>query len=223
MSLPRINNAILLAACLVTSFAAGGEPRRITARPGLVELRLEAGADADIAWEARQPATADYRLYEANTVLVTHLVSGQAVFVSDVIDWTAKKRDKTTWIVTIGDGPAPGPGPGPGPDPVTPPLPAFAVEVYAKAKPIGEPDRAAKFASAFRTAIAEIGAGGLTSVAEVQPRINALCKGIAPGSESWRAVGAFVAEKLKPLTSVDEVRAVFDEVALGLEAAAKGQ
>lgn len=215
------NKLSLLMWLLFTAATAGGEPRYVTAQPGLVELRLEATASSDITWEAREPVTIDYRLYEAKTVLVTYLASGRAIIISDVIDWELKKRDKTTWIITVGDAPtppAPGPPPGPAPTPV-PPLPAVAAEVYRMARAINQPEAAIRYGMAFRTVSSEIGAGSLTSALQVQQRIREVCRGIAPGTDSWKAVGSVIAERLKPLQSVQEIRGVLEEVALGLEAA----
>lgn len=97
----------------------GGEPRHLTVPPGLIELRLSAAPEgSDISWEAVSPLAADFRVYEGGHVLVTYAADGRLVFSSDVIDWDGKRRDKTSWIVTV-DGLAPPPGPKP-PDPPKP-------------------------------------------------------------------------------------------------------
>lgn len=211
---------LALAALMPIAEAVAGDPQNITVRPGLVELRLrDVPPGSDVSWEARDPLTADFRCYEGGTVLVTYLVSGSAVFASDVIDWEHRRRDRTTWIVTI-DGEAPRP-PKPNPDPPkpNPDPPGLAGEVARMARAIGQPEIAGRYATAFRTAIAEINGGGLRSPLEARDRITALCTGISPGSEPWRALGAFIAASLKSAKTLPEISAIFAEAMTGLEAA----
>lgn len=113
----------LVLALLCSSLAKAAGTERVTADLGLVELRLIAPAGADVSWDARKPLDLSWRSYEGGSVCVfcAHY-KGTYVLLSDVIDWEARKRDKTTWIVTIGDDP----GPGPGPDPKPPPPATFA-------------------------------------------------------------------------------------------------
>ena len=134
-------------AVLCASVAFGAEPQRISAKPGLIELRLSNAPDgADISWEARQPLTQEYRQYEKGEVLVTHATTGQLVFVSDVIDWENRKREKTTWIVDITSTP-PSPGPAPEPQPV--PLTGLSADIWKLVQPIEDPVKANKYASAY--------------------------------------------------------------------------
>lgn len=98
------------------------ESKIIQSQPGLVEIRLPENLDSpevDVSWEARQPIDLQYKTYEGDTVLVFYLGSGQAAVQSDVIHWTERKREKTTWIVRIGSDPVP-PDPDPTPNPPGP-------------------------------------------------------------------------------------------------------
>lgn len=209
---------ILTIAASICGLAAGGEPQRVLVRPGLVELRLpELPEGADVTWEAREPLTLDYRSYEGGSVLVTHLTSGQAVLVSDVIDWQAKRRDRTTWIVVVQPGPQPPSPPVPVPGPTVPS--GIAADVYRAAESIKQPAIARRFADAFRTASAEIGAGRWQTLVEVKTRIVALCTGIAPGSSAWQAVGAMIEQQLAAVTTPAQAKGIFDQVVTGLDAA----
>lgn len=115
--------------------AHGGEPQQLKATPGLIELRIdELPAGADITWEARQPLSLPFRTYENGAVIVFHTADsgvkpgGQIVVTSDVIDWEGRKRDKTSYIITI-EGPTPPPDPKPDdpkPDEPKPPQPSPA-------------------------------------------------------------------------------------------------
>lgn len=207
--------AAILAICgAMCALAAAGETQRVLVRPGLVEIRLPdaVAQDADITWEAREPLTLDYRSYEGGSVLVTYMTSGQAVLVSDVIDWQAKKRDRTTWILFVQA------GPGPAPSPTVPP--GIAQDVLKAAQSIAQPQVARRFAEAFRTASSEIGAGRLRTLDEVKARILELCKGVAPGSAPWQAVGTLIGQHLTATAKTPaEAKQVFDQVVLGLEAA----
>lgn len=207
--------------------AIAGETQRITVRPGLVELRLPgAPAGADISWEAKDPITLDFKSYESGSVLVTYLASGTAIFASDVIDWEHRHRDRTTWIVTV-EGSVPVNPVKPDPvnpvNPVKPDPPGLAGEVLRMARPIKQPEIASRYANAFRTAIAEIGSGSLRSPSDARDRITALCTGISPGSEPWKAVGAFIAVRLKDAKTLSEISAIFGEAMVGLEAAGEGR
>lgn len=207
--------AAILAICgAMCALASAGDTQRVLVRPGLVEIRLpDAVAEgSDITWEAREPLTLDYRSYEGGTVLVTYMTSGQAVLVSDVIDWQAKKRDRTTWILFVQAGPGPAPGP-------TVP-PGIAQDVLKAAQSIAQPQVARRFAEAFRTASSEIGAGRLRTLDEVKSRLVELCKGIAPGSAPWQAVGTMIGQHLNAAAKTPgEAKQVFDQVVLGLDAA----
>jgi hypothetical protein len=213
---------ILLILASVVQLARGGEPQRITAAPGLIELRLT-NASGDVSWECRDPLTLDYRVYESGAVLVTYLARGQAVFVSDVIDWEKKLRDKTVWVVTVGSDPQPQPQP-PNPTPDSTPdtvPPGLPTDVYLAAKAIQQPASALKFATAFRTVAAEIAAGALLSPAAIQPRITELCRGIAPNDDRWRQIGAKIGAVVRNSKSAAEIRALFEDVAIALEMAGK--
>jgi len=199
--------AILASIC---GLVAGGEPQRVLVRPGLVELRLpELPEGADVTWEAREPLTLDYRSYEGGSVLVTYLTSGQAVLVSDVIDWAAKKRDRTTYILFVQGPPVPGPTVPPG----------IASDVYRAAESIKQPAIARRFADAFKTVSSEIGAGRWQTLDQVKTRIVEACKGIAPGSAPWQAVGTMITQHLAAVTTPAQAKDVFDQVVVGLDAA----
>jgi len=209
---------ILTILASICGLAAGGEPQRVLVRPGLVELRLpELPEGADVTWEAREPLTLDYRSYEGGSVLVTYLTSGQAVLVSDVIDWAAKKRDRTTWILFVQPGPQPPSPPVPVPGPTVPP--GIAADVYRAAESIKQPAIARRFGDAFRTVSSEIGAGRWQTLGEVKSRIVEACKGIAPGSAPWQAVGTMITQHLQGVTAPAQAKDVFDQVVTGLDAA----
>lgn len=205
-------------------FVSAGEPRRLTANPGLIELRLASTpAECDITWESREPLTLDYRVYENGRVFVTYAIEGTFVVSSDVIDWNAKTRDKTTWIVTIGKLPGPGPVPPvppPTPDPVLPP--GIAIDVYRTAKDIGSPAEAKAYANNFLAVAAEIGAGAIQSTAAAAKRIGELNAVVAPGNARWKALGRKVGDYLNAQSTLVEVKKTFEDVALGLNAAAGG-
>jgi hypothetical protein len=90
----------------------------------LAEIRLdvEPGDSVDIDWEARDPIRLPARSYEGGRVFVFWSGDGDAVLwiVSDVIDWDARTRTKTRWLVTLGDGDGPD-DPDDPPDPPDPP------------------------------------------------------------------------------------------------------
>lgn len=204
---------IIALLCCTISLAA--EPQRITAKPGLIELRLtSAPAGADISWESRQPLTAEYRQYEGGTVLVSYATSGQLVFVSDVIDWEAKKREKTTWIVDISS--TPGPVIPPIPEPV--PLTGLAAEIWKTVQPIGDPVKASKYASAYEVVVSEIGAGALTTMSQVNARCKELLLPLQsnPRDARWQAVGQLIANQLATAATPSQARPVFEQAIVGL-------
>ncbi|HLO97467.1 MAG TPA: hypothetical protein VK171_02630, partial [Fimbriimonas sp.] len=192
------------------------EPQRLTAKPGLVELRLtNAPAGADISWEARQPLTAEYRQYEGGTVLVTHATSGQLVFVSDVIDWEAKRREKTTWIVDISSTP---PGPVVPPEPPPTPLTGLSAEIWKLVQPIGDPVKANKYANAYEVVVSEIGAGALQTMSQVNARCKELLQPLQsnPRDARWQAVGQLIANQLQTAATPSQARPVFEQAIVGL-------
>lgn len=131
----------------------------------MIELPLEAAEGADISWDAVQPVTLDFRITPSG-VLYTHsvyAVNGKIVVRSDVIDWEARKRDKTTWIVTV-QGNVPTPPPPVDPNVPTPPVDPnvplpntvpdfFGVGgiAYREALKIGRPAEAATLSQEFQT------------------------------------------------------------------------
>lgn len=200
-------------------FVSAGEPRRVNVGAGLIELRIDkAPVDCDITWESREPLTLDYRVYENGRVFVTYAIEGTIVVSSDVIDWNAKTRDKTTWIVTVGKLPGPQP---PVPVPVDPVLPpGIAIDVYRTARDIGSPAEAKAYANNFLAVAAEIGAGAITSTAAAAKRIGELNAVVAPGNARWKALGRKVGDYLNAQSTLSEVKKTFEDVALGLNAAA---
>ncbi len=118
--------AAVVAFLVIAAFASlliGGEPIRITKpSPGIHTLRLTStSATADITWEAVQPLTIEWLgPFDLGTAIVVNFPKeGVYVLASDVIDWDARKRDKTQYIVTVGKAPDITP---PSPD-VVPPAP----------------------------------------------------------------------------------------------------
>lgn len=197
-------------------FCAAGEPKRVSVGPGLIELRLSSiPDDGGVTWESREPITLDYRVYENGRVFVTYATEGTIVVSSDVIDWTAKTRDKTTWIVTVQTGPGPVP---PTPDPDLPP--GIATEVYRAAKAIGNATEARTYANNFRAVAAEIGAGAITTQQVAATRIGALNASVAPGNAAWKAIGQKVGEHLNSQTTLPAIKKTFEDVAVALDAAA---
>jgi hypothetical protein len=216
---------IVLTLSALAQLVAGAEPKRVTVAPGMIELRLEAvPADADVSWEARQPLALDYRVYEGGTVFVTaRATPGQFVVASDVIDWVGRKRDRTTWIVTVGDKPGPDPDPDPKPDPVKPIPQGLAGEVYKLAKPINEPEKSLKYAINFEMVSSKIGAGGITSVNEARDEIIAINLPLSTGSAEWTRVGTFIAQQISKQPTLADIKVLFDLVAIGLRAAGESK
>ena len=208
---------IVLTLSALAQLVAGAEPKRVTVAPGMIELRLEAVPDdSDISWEARSPLTLDYRVYEKGTVFVTaRATPGQFIVSSDVIEWDAKKRTKTTWIVTVGS--PPDPGPDPRPDPTIPQ--GFAGEVYRVARPINEPAKALAYATNFETIASKIAAGGITSIQQAHDEITAINLPLATGSVPWTNVGKMIATQISKQPTLSELKTLFDAVAVGLRAA----
>jgi hypothetical protein len=219
----KVTAGIVVAVVLVlVSQLFAGDPQTITVKPGMIEIRLPSvPSAADVTWESRQPLTLDYKTYDTGTVLSTHssyAVNGEIIVVSDVIDWDARKRDKTTWIVKI-DGAAPTPVPPvpPAPTPVT----GFALEIYNAVKPIGEAPKAKLFAANYDTVVSEIGAGALQSIASIRARIIELNRPLQAQTrdQRWWAVGKLIDAKLATVSTAAQVKDVFEQVAIGLHAA----
>jgi hypothetical protein len=105
-----VSTMLWLTVCCLPAAAAG--TREVEVDPGLIVLRVEAPAGADISWEARQPLTLPLQLFEESSACVfCQHTAGIVVVVSDVIDWDARKRDRTTWIVKVGADPVDPPDP----------------------------------------------------------------------------------------------------------------
>jgi hypothetical protein len=212
---------IVLMLLALAQLVAGAEPIRMTVKPGLIELRLNpvAPVGADVSWDSRTPLALDYRTYEMGNVLVTYATSGQIVVISDVIDWEAKQRTKTTWIVEV-EGFKPDPTPDPDPTPL--PIPTgLAGEVYRLAKAINEPAKAIKYADNFAAVSSMIGAGAIVTVEQARDKILELNKPLATNSGTWKAVGVFVAQQMSAQATLSEIKNIFDSVALGLRVAGK--
>lgn len=210
---------IVLTILAVAQLLAGAEPVRLSVNPGLIELRLNpvAPVGADVSWDARAPLSLNYRTYELGNVLITHATTGQLVIVSDVIDWEAKVRTKTTWIVDVKGG-----EPGPGPDPTPPqpaPPPGLAGEIYKLAKPINEPAKSLKYAANFETISSKIGAGAITTIEQARAEIIAINQPLATGSAAWTAVGVFIAQQISKQPTLESLKDLFDITAIGLRAA----
>lgn len=207
-----------LVVLLLAQLALAGDPQRVTRAPGLFELRLPTiPAGADVSWEAKKPLSLDFRQYESGAAFVSYATSGELVIVSDVIDWEGRKRDKTTWIVTI-EGTPPKPVP---PDP-TPPLPqGLAGEVYKLAKPIQQADKCLAYANNYEVVSTEIAAGAVLTLQQVRSRIVALNQPLLaePRDVRWQSVGTVIQAEMAKSTSVADAKRVCDEAATGLRLA----
>ncbi len=217
----NIRRAILLSLIALLASVAHGEQIAITAQPGLVELKLTDPifSGADISWEAKQPLTLPFKgPYDGGTTIVFHAsTAGQYVVVADVIDWEAKKRTKTQWVVTV-EGPPPNP-PKP-PQPPTPPKPrpeGLAGEVYDRALAIGNPSVAINYSARLDSVTSQIGAGALTTVPEVMGALRSALTGVAPGDPKWVEFGQWISTIRFGTTA--QAKTTIEAVSLGLRKA----
>lgn len=211
----------LLLPCLPVD-AAG--TRELAVAPGLVVLRVEAAAGADISWEARQPMTLPLQTFEESTACVfcEHVPGRQLVVVSDVIDWEARKRDRTTWIVTVGNGPTPVPPPGPQPIPVDFGFVEFASKHASLIQPAGI-KHIRTVAANFTQVAAAIRDGKvitLESATSHASRLNATTLGAdVTAWNGWLLKIGYAVDKLEDdgtIATIQQKAAVFDEIAAGL-------
>lgn len=202
---------------------AAADTRTVEAPAGLIELRISAPAGADISWEARQPLDLPLRVYESSQVVVfCQHTAGKVIIQSDVIDWDARQRSKTTWIVEIEGG---------NPDPVPPPTPTptrFGLEKVSKeamaSVPPGESRTlAGALADNFRGVAAACAAGGIQDVDSALAEIKRLNRATLGESvrdwEQWLLVVGKQFDQLQndgKITTVKDYGEALSEVALGL-------
>lgn len=219
---------ISLLITLLLSATALGEQIVMTVPAGLVELRLpEVAAGADISWEAKQPLTLPYKgPYDNGSVIVFNAATpGQYVVTADVIDWEAKKRTKTNYIVTV-EGSPPNPPQPPLPGPVVPRPTGLAGEIYDQAIRLNQPQVCLKYSARLDSVISQIGAGALRDINSTQAAVRSAMSGIAPGDPGWVAFGQWInrVANSKPETNTLPGFAAFlTEVVKGLDAAGGGR
>ena len=135
------------------------------------------------------------------------------VVMSDVIECSSGGivRQKTTWIVTVGEPIDPI-------DPVVPPdLTGFAKVVYDEALKVGNKAEAATLANNFQAVASQIAAGGITTIDQAADKIVALNAPLKP-SGRWTAWGKVVATEMNKANTLDDVERTFNAVEKGLEA-----
>lgn len=224
----RVSLSILLLSLL--AHLARAEQIELKVPAGLVELKLSDPifSGADISWEAKQPATLLFKgPYDQGTVIVFNAPSaGQYVVVADVIDWEAKKRTKTTWVVTV-EGPLPpNPPQPPLPGPVVPRPTGLAGEVYDKALPLNQPAVCRQYSARLDSVISQIGAGALRDLAAIQTSLRSAMAGIALGDPGWKSFNVWInsMSNNRPETNtVEGMKAFLTEISKGLEAAGGGR
>lgn len=193
----RVFGAVLIA--LVCLSQAAADTKTVQTSPGLIELRIAAPAGADVSWEAKQPFDLTFKTFEGSSVAVfCWHKSGTVVLSSDVIDWDARKRDKTTWIVNVdGDSPDPpdpdpDPGPGPDPDPDPDPTPppnvpnkyGIGAASYRAAKQLNLASESAKLGAAFYDAAKKLHEARITTAA-AQDEVIAARAQLSPRWSAW--------------------------------------
>ena len=103
---------ILILLSLASPLFAGVE--RLVLPPGLVALTGPSGTDTsvDVDWEVRKPVDLDrleLDLCDGESALIFNGdVGSQYVVICDAIFWDERRREKTTYIISIeGDPPSP--------------------------------------------------------------------------------------------------------------------
>ena len=211
---------LVLLAC---SSLASADTQRVDAKPGLVELAAGPFGDAvDVSWEARQPYTLEFKTYQladGRSVAVFYGLPGEYVVISDVIDWDARKRTKTTFIVNVeGDTPTP-PNPGPEPEPDNPRPLGFAGDVYDAVKLINKPGEAEQIVQAFRVVHSELAARADMTPAETQQRLNMQLRAIE-ADPKWQGFAKVVTDYLNTHgKSRSKVLDIYSQVIEGMESA----
>jgi len=161
---------------LLCSAALQADTKRVNVTSRLVELAVQSPADVTVDWEARDPLTLEWKSYktiDGKSVVVFWMTGDQAVLVSDLIDWEHRKREKTTWIVTVGDVP-------PDPNPPTPPGPqpeVFGLETLARESKALIRSDGQQFiptvAANFESTASAVAAGGLKTIQSAREAIQA--------------------------------------------------
>lgn len=231
MNISQINKRLLCAVAawlFVIVSAACGDTRTVQAKPGLIELRIDAPAGADVSWESRQPLDLVIRTYEAgNVAIFCRHNAGRVVIVSDVIDWEARKRTKTTWLVDI-DGESPSPPSPPDPEPPPPEPTRYGLDRVASeallAVPAGSRSIAPAVASNFTTASGMIRAGGLRTIDAALEHVREANRAVFGSHraswEPWLEKVGFAVDALQDagkLKSVNDYADALTEIANGLQ------
>jgi len=186
----QINPFPLLAAgskALLLRLAAGGvflllccsllqaDTKRVSVTSRLVELAVQSPPDVTVDWEARDPLTLEWKSYktiDGKSVVVFWMQGDQAVLISDLIDWEHRKREKTTWIVTVGDVPPdPSPPTPPGPQPEVFGLETISRESRVLIRPEGQQFLPAVAAN-FESTASAVAAGGLRTIQSAREAIQ---------------------------------------------------
>ena len=178
--------------------------------------------DSQVYWSAIEPrdlhlvTTSDGRECRFEMTVPRVVIEREAF----VIDWDARTFQRTKQRYSLaggGDTPTPPQPTPPAPTPVPEPD-GFAGEICRAARLLNDTRVALAFASSFSAVASEIGAGAITSPVQAAERIKQLNEKIV-GGPGWKQLGATVAAKIKPLKTVAELKAVFEQVAEGLRAA----
>lgn len=210
---------LLICAC------AHGQVVRESYRPGFIELSAGDVADGvDITWEAKQPLDLDFREYltkAGKPVCVLYLPPGEFILVCDVIDWDARKRTKTTHVITVvGPTPPQPPQPGPTPPPTPEPLSGFAGEVQRLARSLTTPREALlELGRNFDAVASQIAAGGIRQREEAERKVAALNKPLTPKLTGSTPLAKLLNDYLeKNARDLQSTLEAFREIAKGLAA-----
>lgn len=206
---------------LSTQSATIGQLVRSAYQPGFVELSPGAiAADADVTWIATKPADLEFREYltkSGKPVCVLHLQPGEYILVSDVIDWDARKRTRTTHVITVGDGPTPTPIP---PKPIPDTLTGFAGEVQLLARTLTTPrDALIELGRNFESVASQIAGGGITSREAAEKKVAELNKQVTPRLTGVKPLADLIHKHLEQnARDLQGTLAAFRAIAEGLAA-----
>ena len=211
---------------LALASAAMGQSKPVAIAPGLADISIDVPAGADVSWEARDPLTFAFKTYmttDGKSVACFYLPRGQAVMVSDVIDWDNRSRTKTTWVITIdGDEPEPEPDPDPEPDPEPDPdLSPVGKTVFDIAATINDPHAAREIANNYEIVASKMAAVSTMTVPEAIADLTALNRKVKL-TKSWSSfVNTMGAWQNKYVQTRAAVISTFPDIAAGLRASAK--
>jgi len=208
--------AVAFFAGLFLAAVASAQTENVEIKPGLNQLSVALPAGSDITWECRQPLTTQHLVFtttDGDSVCAFYLAAGNAVFVSDLIDWDERRREKKTWIVSVtGDNPSPDPE-----------LDGIAGDVFAMAKSIGQPTISAAFAANYFQLASLVRSGGVANLGSGRDWIHDANREIDGEIDPrWRQVGELVGQYLtEHAQALPALSEAAEEIAKGLEAAAK--